>query len=64
MRQFPFPPFYVPNIYTLARLSITLFPEKLRNAESIPALDIDALSFQVILIIQEKYYNNKPVTCF
>lgn len=50
--QFPFPLSNFPNIHTVPRFSITLFPKKLRNAESIPAFDIDALSFQVILIIQ------------
>lgn len=38
--------------------------ERLRNAESIRALGIDALSFRVTLIIREECCNNKPITCF
>lgn len=64
MSQFPFPLSYVPNIHILPRFSIILFPKKIRNAESIRALDIEALSFQIMLIIQEKYYSNQPVICF
>lgn len=64
MSQFPFPLLNIPNIHILPRFTITLFPPKIRNAESIAALDIDALTFQIILIIQEKFYNNHPVIRF
>lgn len=54
MSQFSFSPLYIPNIHILPRFSIILFPPKIRNAENILALAIDALSFQIMLVIQEK----------